>query len=46
MPRKVRSELQKALKKMNIDGFLNELVEVITLELGQWEETNNIEDYG
>jgi hypothetical protein len=45
IPCDLRSKLRKALRKLNIDIFLVELAEVITLELSQWEETKNIEDY-
>ena len=37
--------LEKALRKINIDAFLLELVEIITLELQRWEETPNMEQY-
>ena len=37
--------LEKALRKLNIDTFLLELVEIITLELQKWEETPNMEQY-
>ena len=40
-----RRALLKALRKVNIDTFLLELVEIITLELHGWQETPNMEHY-
>jgi hypothetical protein len=37
--------LEKALRKLNIEAFLLEMVEIITLELQRWEETANMEQY-
>lgn len=45
VPSPTRKKLQMTLKKINLEAFLTEMVEVITLELGKWEETNNIEEY-
>jgi hypothetical protein len=45
VPFPTRKKLQMTLKKINLEAFLTEMVEVITLELGKWEETNNIEEY-
>ena len=41
----MRQELIKALRKLNIEDFLSELVEIIMLELPQWDETPAMEEY-
>ena len=38
-------ELIKTLRKLNIEAFLSELVEIIMLELQQWDETPAMEEY-
>ena len=40
-----RESLKIALKKIRIDVFLTELVDVVILELEKWQETSNIEEY-